>query len=63
MNEIRCRCGRLLAKAIYISIEIKCPRCKTLNRLKIEESQTPAPRVPDKDNTRGATTNQKPNTG
>ncbi|KAF0205481.1 MAG: Mu-like prophage protein [Gallionellaceae bacterium] len=32
MESIRCgNCNRLLAKADYKQIEIKCPRCGTLN--------------------------------
>lgn len=43
MNEIRCTsCNRLLAKAKYQQIEIKCPRCKTLNKLKANEPLTTA---------------------
>jgi len=43
MNEIRCRsCNRLLAKAKYQQIEIKCPRCKTLNIKKANEPLTKA---------------------
>jgi phage FluMu protein Com len=58
MQEIRCNCGRLLAKAIYISIEIKCPRCKALNYMKVTEPHTQAPRVPEQGQTRGKTTNK-----
>lgn len=44
MNEIRCLgCGRLLAKAKYEQLEIKCPRCKTLNKLKAIEPLNQAP--------------------
>jgi phage FluMu protein Com len=44
MIEVRCGdCGRLLAKASFSRIEIKCPRCKTLNSLKAIEPQTQAP--------------------
>ncbi|WP_421721587.1 Com family DNA-binding transcriptional regulator [Acinetobacter guerrae] len=36
METIKCRsCGRLLAKGKFISLEIKCPRCKTLNSMSI----------------------------
>ncbi|WP_374349190.1 Com family DNA-binding transcriptional regulator [Chitinimonas sp.] len=32
MNEIRCgHCQRLLARAVFSKIEIKCPRCGTFN--------------------------------
>lgn len=31
MQEVRCSgCGKLLAKAIFTALEIKCPRCKTI---------------------------------
>ncbi|WP_142850876.1 Com family DNA-binding transcriptional regulator [Telmatospirillum sp. J64-1] len=46
MESIRCgSCRRLLAKAAaYQAIEIKCPRCGTINRLMRAES--PAPERP-----------------
>ncbi|MBA4381044.1 MAG: Com family DNA-binding transcriptional regulator [Sideroxydans sp.] len=32
METVRCgKCTKLLAKADYVQIEIKCPRCGTLN--------------------------------
>ncbi|WP_459932170.1 Com family DNA-binding transcriptional regulator [Fundidesulfovibrio butyratiphilus] len=35
MREIRCgHCKRLLAKGSVVEIEIKCPRCNTLNVLR-----------------------------
>lgn len=35
MNEIRCgRCWQKLAMGEYVELQIKCPRCKTLNHLK-----------------------------
>ncbi|WP_084616501.1 Com family DNA-binding transcriptional regulator [Marinomonas sp. S3726] len=44
MQEIRCRCcGRLLAKAKYLELEIKCSRCKTINFLKVVEPHLQAP--------------------
>ncbi|NDV18284.1 Com family DNA-binding transcriptional regulator [Pseudodesulfovibrio sp. JC047] len=34
-NEIRCgNCNRLLAKGQAVNLQIKCPRCGTLNHLK-----------------------------
>jgi len=38
MKEFRCRkCGKLLAReAISGALEIRCPRCKTQNRLRTE---------------------------
>lgn len=50
MYAIRCQsCNKLLAKAKFSSIQIKCPRCKTTNTLNSEahEAQT------NKDNPRG----------
>ena len=49
LKEVRCRhCGKLLAKGGYEILEIKCPRCKTINTLE-------RPRVPNLsgDSTRG----------
>lgn len=44
MQEIRCHhCDRLLAKALFQELEIKCPRCKTLNFQKVVEPQPEAP--------------------
>mgnify|MGYP003932364651 CR=1 FL=1 len=44
MEEIRCtRCGRLLAKAKFEKLEIKCPRCKRINYLKAAEPRTRTP--------------------
>ncbi|MEW4983055.1 MAG: Com family DNA-binding transcriptional regulator [Cycloclasticus sp.] len=38
MIEVRCnRCSKLLAKALFKQIEIKCTRCKTINFLKANE--------------------------
>lgn len=40
MNLIKCKsCGRLLAKGEYRTLEIKCPRCKTLNIMSIENAK------------------------
>ncbi|MBI4804476.1 MAG: Com family DNA-binding transcriptional regulator [Desulfovibrio sp.] len=37
MAEIKCGvCGRYLAKGEVVSLEIKCPRCKTLNHVRVE---------------------------
>ncbi|WP_353851278.1 Com family DNA-binding transcriptional regulator [Acinetobacter sp.] len=39
MQLINCRsCGRLLGKGIYTTLEIKCPRCKTINLLSISNA-------------------------
>ncbi|WP_201017539.1 Com family DNA-binding transcriptional regulator [Pseudomonas cichorii] len=43
MQEIRCgHCSRKLAAACgFIELQIKCPRCRTLNHLKAESLLTP----------------------
>ncbi|MFC3172102.1 Com family DNA-binding transcriptional regulator [Acinetobacter vivianii] len=39
MQLINCRsCGRLLAKGTYISLEIKCSRCKSINSLSVQNA-------------------------
>ncbi|MBF0273585.1 MAG: Com family DNA-binding transcriptional regulator [Magnetococcales bacterium] len=57
LNEMRCRhCHRLLAKEGGIShIEIKCPRCKTINRILSgpEPNQTDRLRAPLRGNQYG----------
>ncbi|MCX7364814.1 MAG: Com family DNA-binding transcriptional regulator [Alphaproteobacteria bacterium] len=40
MESIRCGCGRLLLKGRVHDIEIKCPRCRTVNRIR---APSPAP--------------------
>lgn len=42
IEEIRCtRCNWLLLKADYVKGEIKCPRCKELNKLEGEQRTEP----------------------
>ncbi|MGF6098911.1 Com family DNA-binding transcriptional regulator [Pseudomonas sp. 18175] len=43
MQEIRCgNCGRKLAAVRgFVELQIKCPRCRTLNHLKAESLPTP----------------------
>lgn len=37
MREIRCaRCSKLLAKAAFSHLQIKCPRCKAFNDMQAE---------------------------
>ncbi|MBH2716633.1 Com family DNA-binding transcriptional regulator [Serratia marcescens] len=37
MREIRCaRCSKLLARAAFSHLQIKCPRCKAFNDMKAE---------------------------
>ncbi|MBJ7550727.1 Com family DNA-binding transcriptional regulator [Marinomonas ostreistagni] len=44
MQEIRCtRCNKLLARGVFVSMEIKCPRCSFLN----ERASSPTHGVPD----------------
>ncbi len=39
MQLIRCKsCNKLLAKAVYKQLEIKCTRCKTINFLSVENA-------------------------
>ena len=34
-NEVRCgECNRLLGRGIILDLQIKCPRCKTINQFK-----------------------------
>ncbi|MGJ7611290.1 MULTISPECIES: Com family DNA-binding transcriptional regulator [unclassified Variovorax] len=41
MEEMRCgRCSKKLAVAQYLRLEIKCPRCGTLN---VWRAQSPTP--------------------
>jgi len=41
MDEIRCgACGKKLGDGIYQTLQIKCPRCRTLNFLR---AQSPKP--------------------
>ncbi|MBC5626774.1 Com family DNA-binding transcriptional regulator [Clostridium sp. NSJ-49] len=38
IDNIRCiNCNQLLLKADYIKGEIKCPRCKNINKLEIKQ--------------------------
>ncbi|TBV12743.1 Com family DNA-binding transcriptional regulator [Stutzerimonas kirkiae] len=47
MFDIRCGgCGRLLCRAAgSYSLQIKCPRCRTLNHLKAPEPPSRPPRA------------------
>ncbi len=43
MKQIRCnQCNKLLAKANYKQLEIKCPRCKFLNKSECREYRKPS---------------------
>ncbi|WP_368072601.1 Com family DNA-binding transcriptional regulator [uncultured Clostridium sp.] len=38
IENIRCiNCNQLLIKADYIKGEIKCPRCKKINKLEVKQ--------------------------
>lgn len=42
MKEIRCHiCNQLLLKADIVKGEIKCPRCKKINKLEVERRTEP----------------------
>ncbi|MBC2858717.1 Com family DNA-binding transcriptional regulator [Stappia sp. 28M-7] len=53
MESIRCICRRLLMRAeryaICGVIEIKCPRCGTINALRPAEPQPERPELPDRE--------------
>ncbi|MBR7777370.1 Com family DNA-binding transcriptional regulator [Undibacterium sp. BYS50W] len=41
MQDIRCgTCSRKLGEGEYITLTIKCPRCKTMNNLRATSSTT-----------------------
>lgn len=43
-NEIRCGCcGKLLGKGEALDMEIKCPRCKTINHVRTQSSSQEPP--------------------
>lgn len=51
MQEVRCgQCQRLLAKAVFTEIQVKCPKCKTLNHQRASavdrNGQSPQSRAP-----------------
>ena len=42
VQEIRCgHCGRKLGVGQYVALQIKCPRCGTLNHFRAEPSPSP----------------------
>lgn len=44
IEDIRCEyCNQLLLKADYVKGEIKCPRCKKINKLEIDKEQSLEP--------------------
>jgi phage FluMu protein Com len=58
MDEIRCdQCQRKLALAQYVRLDIKCPRCGTLNVLRASaadhSSPSPKPERPGASSTDG----------
>lgn len=50
MDEIRCKeCGKLLCK-LWGTVEVKCPRCKTMNEVSkglFDNKKREAPEAPD----------------
>ncbi len=60
MTLIRCKsCNKLLAKAIYKALEIKCPRCKAINYLSVQNAPSADHEsLCTEDNTRGTTQNK-----
>lgn len=43
IEKIKCeRCGQTLMLADYVKGEIKCPRCKKVNRLDIKKTESRA---------------------
>lgn len=44
METVRCgNCSKMLAKADFVQIEIKCPRCGTLNYVKAKSLEPERP--------------------
>lgn len=51
-QDIRCgQCRRKLATGFYIELQIKCPRCGTLNHLKAESLEPERHRASETGNT------------
>lgn len=47
LTEVRCsKCSKLLAKAKYTHIQIKCPRCGTINDMRAESFKDECHRAP-----------------
>ncbi|MGT3256379.1 Com family DNA-binding transcriptional regulator, partial [Yersinia enterocolitica] len=41
-QNVRCKhCNKLLARASFEYIEVKCPRCKTLNQITLSATEHP----------------------
>ncbi|MGE0333109.1 MAG: Com family DNA-binding transcriptional regulator [Ramlibacter sp.] len=52
MQEVRCgHCSRKLAVAEFVRLQIKCPRCGTLNDVR---AASPTPARPGAPNTEGS---------
>ncbi|WP_374557835.1 Com family DNA-binding transcriptional regulator [Aquitalea pelogenes] len=48
-TDIRCgHCGRKMAEGQYITLSIKCPRCRTLNHFKATSHPPAHQGVPDR---------------
>jgi len=39
INDVRCECGKLLLKKTQKGYELKCPRCKEIHLLNMEEAR------------------------
>ncbi|NYZ17057.1 Com family DNA-binding transcriptional regulator [Azospirillum sp. RWY-5-1] len=54
MEEIRCgSCRRLLARGTANCLEIKCPRCGTINHVRATSSPSERPRASDSESALG----------
>ena len=61
MQEIRCgACGRKLGTGIFIELQIKCNRCKTMNFLRVSNPIPEHHECRTKENTREKINKKKP---
>jgi phage FluMu protein Com len=61
MQELRCgACRKKLGAGIFIEIQIKCPRCKTMNYLRAERSTSARHERQEQRTTRGKIHSQQP---
>ncbi|MFN3882955.1 MAG: Com family DNA-binding transcriptional regulator [Nitrincola lacisaponensis] len=50
MQDVRCmQCQKLLARAVYSALDIKCPRCNTMNSLRVQNPIPERQRVPNQE--------------
>lgn len=53
LSDIRCgACGRKLGAGIFITLQIKCGRCKTVNFLRVENPESVHRECRNMDNSR-----------